>query len=313
MEQSVQESSELINNHMVAADETDQTRTDHHILSIRLRNKDFGDQLDKDVSEKCVPRIGDLVGSVAELASFAREDVIGSACERLLNDIETPLASALKTSDQLVKEILIESARHEQAVSTLATTQMQTLGDLVKTSGGLVSELNTAFVSQAASFDEFKDSIVKRCDSNGAEMSMKIGEENDRTSAVKDSVDVFAQSVIQVDVEAATIDARNVLTYSEELSSTPPDHIILENLTGKADPVSERHANVIFGGDAETHKNECTEVDCKTPTLSNFPVLYEKTNAKQLQALDEPGKFSKRRSGASAGANDTAKRVRTLR
>ena len=310
LEQSAQESFELISHHMVDAEEKDQLRIGVLNNSIAQQNKELGDHLHRNVSEQIVPRVKDLSGSVTEIVAFTKSDVIDITSTRLHDDVEARIVTALNMSDQLVGEILHESAQYEQSVKTFATAHTGMVDSLMKASNDRVDESRAAFVAQSTSCEEFKAHLLGKCESNETALAKQIGQESIRTSNAKQSLDVFAQTVIQVDREPDAVDARNVVAFKDELSSTPPDHIILESLALKPDVVSEVSQDTSFDSIATEHK----DVGNQRATIPSSMVLPlgEKTNVVRPSAREDPGQVSKRRTTSIQDMAST-KRVRTGR
>jgi hypothetical protein len=309
-EQAAQESFERISHRMVDADESDQLRSGVLHDSMTQQHREFGKQLHRNVSEQIVPRVNDLSDSVTEMVAYTNAEVVGSTVTHLYDDIETRIVNALNTSDQLVGEILHESTQYEQSVKTFATAHTGMVNGLIEASSKRLDKSSAALVAQSASCMEFESRMLGQCESDESVLAKQIGEESARTSNVKESVDIFAHSVIQMDIESAAVDARNVVAFNEKLSSTPPDHIILESLGLKTDLVSEE------GHDIESiDTTELMDVNhnkrLSIPSSMILP-LKEKTNAAQPTTRDEPGQVSKRRT-ASTQEMAASKRVRTGR
>jgi Kinesin motor domain len=315
LEESVQESSEFIKIHMAGADGSDQESCDILNSAITQQNKAFREQLYSTVFEKVVPRLDDLGKSVTELVAFAKEDVVDRTYEKVHREFEKPSVLTLESSDELVHEILKVSSRHELAVETVASTHRSVVNGLVKASSRCVAALSTGFVAQEASLDEYKASLLQNLEFHDTTMAQNIRKEGQRTSDAIESVDVFAQTVIEVDVEPPAVNDRTELTYSDELSSTPADHIILGGTTDNADLAAPAaQTKEVFGCDDEAvdvgRRERKAVLDSKL-TLLSIPVFKEKTNTVPL-TTDDPGTISKRRASASTRGS-TAKRVRTVR
>ena len=164
--------------------------------------------------------------------------------------------------------------------------------------------------------------MTNHCQNNEEAMEENLAVCLNHTSSVQHSVSDFAINVIKAGEDPAPVEDRNVLSFREELSSTPADHIILREL--KNDAAATSSEDVL---DHPVHEEENAssstpnqkDTTCfETTSLSSMPVLQELTNAENCPSAPEegPGDMNKRRAVGGTEPTQNAsrsKRVRTKR
>lgn len=307
----IQESSNSILSRIASTTSADKTQSDDLCTLIADEATKFEDDLHQNVFEKAVPRVKGLATSVEKLVSTTKNGIKTTA-ENLQTDLESSQVFFSNDTTKWIKEVKNYTSNHKQVVESAVAQLATSSDDLYAQSANKTSLLNDTFAAQTNSFNEYYTSIAKKCGNDQKNMNKAIDKELTRAVEVKGSVVNFSEGVIKMDTECPPVEARLNIEYSEELSATPADHVIVERL-GTADASG--------GGSTTTLNSEAMKIEEVTElpdakeleSAPKSPLFKEKTNSSKAtkEEREEDEHVPAKRRSPSNSSKASAKRART--
>jgi hypothetical protein len=322
LDKTVVATAKTIEEHYVKSEKTDLEQVGEMAQSMKTQGEKCGEQLAHRILEQTSASVNELANVSKESFSFAKEELVDATASFLATSVEVPAASFEVASKEVIDQIDGKTASGREMIEKIAQSHAMKLDETSQFTEEQSNHLDSGFNSQAKSLLEHQEALSKHCDANEATMKENLIVCMEHTSSVKHSVSAFSVNVLKADEEPAPVEERNVLSFSEDLSSTPANHIILQALANDA---IEASSDVDLENPVNEKENACVgspnqEDTCLATSnaISSTPVLKEQTNTDRgSSSLEGPGELNKRRTlgagGEPARNASRAKRVRTKR
>ncbi len=300
---------DAINKEIAKSESVDHMQVEDITTSLKNQGKVNEDQLVSTILHKSCTGSSELVKICTDTIIFATTETVNTTADILEKGIEKELMSFDTAFNGLVNETNDQMIMHREKIEKIAILQLKGLEETSRNIEEQSTNLSISLAEQAQKVLEYEESVTRKCVSDEAIMKTHIDVCLAHNKRTKHSVSDFSLNV-NAEERDPEVPARNVLLYSDKLSSTPADHIILQNLSSNSKgTLSDDSSDSPMLADESVDK-ACSKHNEANKTWSSASVLQEKTNNNRIRASEGEGEIQKRRVCHPSNASKT-KRVRT--
>lgn len=301
----IADATEAICKQMAVTEKADREQVDDITKSLVDQGGFNEAQLISCILDQTSTRSIDLLKISRETISFAKTELVDNTGRTLETCLEARAIAFENALDNLVNETRDQVAMSSKQIETITTQQEQCMDEASKQFEEQTSNLSLGFSTQERCIVDYQENIYSQCsaveDSTKTHLNLCLA----NNANTKNSMNAYSRKV-KVEEEPPAVPDRDHIRYSDELSSTPSDDIILQNMMSDPSwPFPGDSSAMPMIDDVQDENNFARTNDSKKTSTNEF-VLHEKTNEHSVGE-------KRRASVCPPRSTSTTKRVRTYK